>query len=97
MDASAFIEGEKGPHLLIDLSGYVLDDMQAIVANHDFLFAADRLVVLDCSFVEFDDLPQLILLALFCSHDDGSFEKVCDMEVCEGWSCLARSTMSETR
>lgn len=97
MDAGAFVECEKGPHLFIDLCSYVLDDVQPIVANHDFFFAADRFVSLDSPFVEFDDLPELVLLALFGPHDYRSFEEVCDMEVCEGWSGLAKTTLSETR
>lgn len=97
MDARAFVERKKGPHLLVDLCSYVFDDMEPIVANHDFLFAADRFVPLDSSFVELDDLPQLVLLALFGPHDYGSLEEVCDMEVRESWSGLAKTTLSETR
>lgn len=70
MDACALVQCEKRPHVLVDLDIDILDHMKAVVADHNFFFAADGFVSLDCSFVEFNDLSQLILLSFLGAHDD---------------------------
>ena len=47
IDASSLIKSEQGSGFFGDFRFDILDDMEPVISDHDLLFGADFLVILD--------------------------------------------------